>query len=190
MTNTTRVLAISGSLRGASHNTALLHVAAALAPSGVEVTHLDGLTDLPPYDEDLDVSPALEPVRALRDAIAGADAVLLATPEYNRSIPGQLKNILDWASRPYPFSALHGKPVAIIGGSPGHFGAAWAHAELRNVLEAIGARVLSRNLSIPRIHEAFDRRGGLLDPDRRGRLSEIIRLLAEDAQRGPTGLAA
>ena len=190
MTTTTGILAISGSLRSASHNTALLRAAAALSPSGVEVSRFDGLAKLPPYSEELDVGPAPDPVRELREAITRADAVLFATPEYNRSIPGQLKNVLDWASRPYPFNSLYDKPVAIIAGSPGRFGAAWAQGDLRSILEAIGARVITQSLSIPRVHEAFDRHGRLVDPGTRGQLAEIIRLLAADARRGPAGLAA
>src|SRR5947208_16805393 len=95
-----KVLAISGSLRGASHNTKLLRAAAELFPPYVEFELWDGLKAVPPYDEDDDIDPAPAAVAQLRAAIAGADAVLFATPEYNSSIPGQLKNALDWASRP------------------------------------------------------------------------------------------
>lgn len=190
MSKTTTILAISGSLRDASHHAALLNASAALAPIGVELTRFSGLMELPPYDEDRDVPPAPDPVRRLRDAIKHADAVLFASPEYNRSIPGQLKNALDWASRPYPFNSLHEKPVAIIGGSAGHFGAVWAHAELRSVLEAIGARVVGQSLSIPRLHQAFDPRGRLVDPGARDQLAEILRLLAAHPQQRRTGLAA
>jgi chromate reductase, NAD(P)H dehydrogenase (quinone) len=190
MSKTTTILAISGSLRGASYNAALLDATAALAPRGVELTRFPGLVELPPYDEDLDVSPAPDPVRRLRDAIQRSHAVLFATPEYNRSIPGQLKTALDWASRPYPFNSLYEKPVAIIGGSPGKFGAVWAHAELRSVLEAIGARVVGQSLSIPRLQEAFDRHARLVDQGPRDQLAEILRLLAAHPQRRRTGLAA
>src|ERR671937_2995858 len=107
-----KVLAISGSLRRDSYNTRLLHSAAELLPEGVELEVWDGLKAVPPYDEDDDVEPAPAAVADLRAAIAGADAVLFATPEYNSSIPGQLKNALDWASRPKGAAALLNKTVA------------------------------------------------------------------------------
>ena len=100
------------------------------------------LKAIPPYDEDDDVEPAPAAVAALRAAIAGADAVLIATPEYNASIPGVLKNALDWVSRPLRSNSLRNKPAAVIGASTGAFGAVWAQAELRKVLGTIGARVL------------------------------------------------
>jgi chromate reductase, NAD(P)H dehydrogenase (quinone) len=150
-----RVLAISGSLRRDSHNTALLRAAAERAPAGVELELWHGLKAVPPYDEDDDhpsrgaggdLAPAA--VTALRSAVAGADAVLLATPEYNHSIPGALKNALDWISRPIATNPLRNKPVAVIGASTGIFGAVWAQAELRKVLSAIGARVVDRELAV------------------------------------------
>ncbi len=137
-----RVLGIAGSLRRDSHNARLLRAAAEAVAGDVELTIFDGLKDVPPYDQDDDVEPAPEAVAHLRAAIAEADAILIATPEYNHSIPGQLKNALDWASRPYPGSALSDKPAAVIGSSVGSFGAIWAQAELRKVLGATGARVL------------------------------------------------
>src|SRR3954465_13081095 len=137
-----RILGISGSLRSGSHNTALLRAAALSLPPEAELEVYDGLRDLPHYDADLDVEPADPSVARLRDAIADADGVLIATPEFNGSIPGALKNALDWASRPFPDSALKGKPVAVVGASTGLFGAVWAQAEVRKVLGASGARVL------------------------------------------------
>ena len=94
-------------------------------------------------------------MQRLRDAIATADAVLIATPEYNSSLPGQLKNALDWASRPFPDNALRNKPVAVIGASTGMFGAVWAQAEARKVLAATGARVVDVELPVPRAEDAF-----------------------------------
>ena len=133
-----RVLAISGSLRDASHNTRLLRVAARLAPPSAEVELFNGLKDVPPYDEDDDVDPEPQPVARLRQAIAEADALLIATPEYNSSLPGQLKNALDWASRPFADNVLRNKPIAVIGASTGVFGAVWAQAEARKVLASTG----------------------------------------------------
>jgi chromate reductase, NAD(P)H dehydrogenase (quinone) len=162
-----KVLAISGSLRRDSHNTALLRAAAEHAPAGVELELWDGLKAVPPYDEDDDLpsrerggasdghsrlgaggEQAPAAVAALRSAIAGADAVLFATPEYNHSVPGALKNALDWVSRPHATNPLRNKPVAVVGASTGSFGAVWAQAELRKVLGAIGARVLDRELAV------------------------------------------
>ena len=150
-----RILGISGSLRRGSHNSELLRAAADLLPPGVELEWFHGLKAIPPYDEDDDVEPAPPAVSELREAIESADAVLFATPEYNASIPGQLKNALDWASRPFPENALRGKPVAVIGASTGMFGGVWAQAELRKVLGAIGARVLDRDLPVAAAHMAF-----------------------------------
>jgi chromate reductase len=103
-------------------------------PAGVGLVQFDTLAEIPPFDEDHDREPAPAAVRGLRDAIESADALLIATPEYNASIPGQLKNALDWASRPFATNVLRGKPVAVIGASTGPFGAVWAQAELRKVL--------------------------------------------------------
>jgi chromate reductase len=137
---TTRVLAISGSLRQASHNTQLLRLAQEHAPDGVEIVLWDGLADVPAYNEDLEVDPG-EAVEGLRGAIAGADALLIATPEYNFGVPGALKNALDWASRPYGASALTGVPTAVIGASPSSFMAVQARGDLRRALALSGAIV-------------------------------------------------
>ena len=137
---TTRVLAISGSLRRASHNTQLLRLAQEHAPDGVEIVIWDGLADVPAYNEDLEVDPG-EAVEGLRAAIAGADALLIATPEYNFGVPGALKNALDWASRPYGASALSGVPAAVIGASPSTFMAVQARGDLRRALALSGAIV-------------------------------------------------
>src|SRR5215218_11201263 len=124
-----RILGISGSLRRDSHNTALLRAAAEMLPPGAELELFDGLRDVPPYDADFDTPELQGPgVDALKEAIERADAILIATPEYNHSIPGVLKNALDWASRPVGKSALTGTPAAVIGASTGMFGAVWAQA--------------------------------------------------------------
>jgi chromate reductase, NAD(P)H dehydrogenase (quinone) len=137
---TTRVLAISGSLRQASHNSQLLRLAQVHAPHGVEIEIWDGLADVPAYNEDLEGDPG-EAVEDLRAAIAGADALLIATPEYNFGVPGALKNALDWASRPYGASALTGIPTAVIGASPSSFAAMQARGDLRRALALSGALV-------------------------------------------------
>ena len=152
-----RVLGISGSLRRNSHNTSLLEEAARLLPEGVEFEIFDGLRAVEPYDEDLDGPLAPSGAARLREELERADAVLIATPEYNSSIPGALKNALDWASRPLGASALTGLPVAVIGASTGRFGAVWAQAELRKVLAASGARVVDHELAVGMAAEALDR---------------------------------
>jgi chromate reductase, NAD(P)H dehydrogenase (quinone) len=176
-----RILAISGSLRKASHNTRLLRAAAELAPDGVELEVWDGLKAVPPFDEDDEVGEAPAGVASLRDAVAGADAVLFATPEYNSSIPGQLKNAVDWVSRPVRTGPLRNKPVAVVGASTGMFGAVWAQAELRKVLASAGARVVEGELPLPAAHTQFDEAGRLLDDEVRERLAEIVRNLSAAA---------
>jgi chromate reductase, NAD(P)H dehydrogenase (quinone) len=176
-----KVLALSGSLRDASYNTRLLRAAAELAPDGVAVELWQGLKAVPPFDED-DEAEAPAGAVALRDAVAGADAVLFATPEYNSSIPGQLKNAVDWASRPKAAAALRNKPVAVVGTSTGMFGAAWAQAELRKVLASAGARVLDTELPVPAAHTQFDDEGRLVNEELRDRLTEVVEALAAAAQ--------
>src|SRR4051812_23997631 len=129
-----KVLGVSGSLRRDSHNTTLLRAAAELLPPSVELELFDGLKAVEPYDEDDDVRAGPGGVRRLREAITSADAVLIATPEYNSSLPGQLKNAIDWASRPLGENALWGKPTAVVGASTGMFGAVWSQAEARKTL--------------------------------------------------------
>ncbi len=180
-----KVLAISGSLRRDSWNTRLLLSAAELLSDADELELWDGLKAVPPYDEDDDVTPAPAAVAELRDAIAGADAVLFATPEYNSSVPGQLKNALDWASRPLAANPLRNKPVAVIGASSGAFGAVWAQAELRKVLAAIGARVQEGDLAVGHASTRFDEQGRLADPELRERLGDVVTaLVAAVAERG------
>ena len=173
-----RVLAISGSLRAGSHNTSLLRAVAELAPAGVEVELWGGLRDVPPYDQDADgVDPVPAAVASLRESVDGADAVLFATPEYNHSIPGVLKNALDWASRPHSAHSFTGKPVAVIGSSAGIFGAVWAQAELRKVLGAMGARVVDLELPIGEAQEKLDAEGNLVDEELREKLAEVLEAL-------------
>src|SRR5436305_6139513 len=153
-----RVLGISGSLRGDSHNTRLLRAAVDVLPDDAELVLFDGLKAVAPFDEDDEQDPPASVV-AWRSAIDEADAVLFATPEYNSSIPGQLKNALDWASRPTTGAVLRNKPAAVVGASTSMFGAVWAQAELRKVLSAAGARVLEDELPVPTAHAVFDDAG-------------------------------
>jgi chromate reductase, NAD(P)H dehydrogenase (quinone) len=176
-----RVLAINGSLRHGSHNGALLRAAAELLPPDVEFTELTGLAHVPAYSEGEDICPPPVAVAALRGALVAADAVLISTPEYNSSIPGQLKNALDWASRPFPDNALRDKSAAVVGASTGMFGAVWAQAELRKVLQTIGARVVDRELAVPHAHERFDAAGRLVDSELREELSDLLLALVAHA---------
>jgi chromate reductase len=172
-----RVLGISGSLRRDSHNTLLLRAAAELVGPDDELVLWSGLADVPPYDEDVDVEPAPAAVVELRRAVAEADAVLISTPEYNASIPGALKNALDWASRPLATNAFRNKPVAVIGSSVGIFGAVWAQAELRKVLATMGARVVEVELAVGRSSERFDEAGSLVDETVQDELAEVVATL-------------
>jgi chromate reductase len=179
----TRILGVSGSLRRDSHNTKLLRAAAEAAGPDVELVLYDGLKEIPPYDEDDDIHPRPASVAWLGSAIADADAVLFSTPEYNSSIPGQLKNALDWLSRPVATNALRNKPVAVVGASTGAFGAVWAQAELRKVLAALGARVLDVELPVSHAHTRFDETGLTDDEIRAGLADAIEALVAEVRQR-------
>ena len=171
-----RILAISGSLRDDSHNTELLRAAAAVAPDGVELDLFDGLKDVPPYDADDDV-PGDQPfaVGRFKGALREADAVLISTPEYNSSIPGVLKNALDWASRPLVESPVRNKPVAVLSSSTGMFGGVWAAAETRKVLGALGARTLDATVSVPK---ADQRLAEGVDATLRDELRTVVSALA------------
>jgi chromate reductase, NAD(P)H dehydrogenase (quinone) len=175
---TVRIAGISGSLRRDSHNAKLLRQAAELCSDDVELELWDGLKAVPPYDEDDDVEPAPAGVTALKAALAGADAVLLSTPEYNGSIPGQLKNALDWASRPLRTNVLRNTPVAVVGASTGAFGATWSQQELRKVLRTLGARVVEGELALRHAHTKFDETGRLADEEARRQLREVVCTLA------------
>jgi chromate reductase len=142
-----KLLGIVGSLRADSYNAMLMRAAAQQLPSGVELEVYDGLRDVPAYDEDLE-GDGIVAVERLKAAIAEADGVLFTTPEYNGSIPGQLKNALDWVSRPFEHNPLRNKPVAVMSASTGMFGAVWSSAELRKVLGLIGARALDRDTPV------------------------------------------
>ena len=186
-----KVLAVSGSLRRDSHNTKLLRAAAELLPAEVDFELWEGLKVVPPYDEDDDVQPAPAAVAALRAAIAGADGVLFATPEYNSSVPGQLKNALDWASRPIATNVLRNKPVAVVGASTGAFGAVWSQAELRKILATTGARVVEGEVAVGHAPSRFDGEGRLADTDLREQLAEVVlALVAAVAARTLEPLAA
>ncbi|HET7454960.1 MAG TPA: NADPH-dependent FMN reductase [Solirubrobacterales bacterium] len=187
-----RVLGITGSLRRDSYNHALLREAAERLPAGAELVEFDRLGEIPPYDADVEAEGIPEPVEALRQAMREADAVIIATPEYNHSIPGVLKNALDWASRPAGQSALTGKPAAVVGASTGMFGAVWAQAETRKVLGALGGRVVEGELPVARAADLY-RNGRLeLPPEQSEQLEGLLAELVSEAEqlREPVPAAA
>jgi chromate reductase, NAD(P)H dehydrogenase (quinone) len=175
-----KVLGLSGSLRRDSHNSALLDIAGGLLPAGAGFEVYEGLRSVEPYDADLDNEIAPGGAAGFRRALEEADALLIATPEYNSSVPGALKNALDWASRPLGASALTGLPVAVIGASTGRFGAVWAQAELRKILAASGARVVEGELAIGRAPEVIGPHG-LTDHEATGRLRSLLDVLVAEA---------
>ncbi len=176
-----RILGIAGSVRRGSHNRKLLRAAGMTLPPEAELTEWDGLGGLPIFDEDMENDPPA-PVQDLLDAIEQADAILIATPEYNASVPGGLKNALDWASRPFPDNVLKAKPVAVIGASTGLFGAVWAQAEVRKALKASGAHVLESELPVGMADGAFDDDGALVDPELVTRLGDLVGDLCREAR--------
>jgi chromate reductase len=181
-----RVLGVIGSLRPDSHNRRLLRAAAQELPPGVELVLFEELKAVEPFDEtdEHETGGGMPGADAFIAAIRDADAVLFATPEYNGSIPGVLKNAIDWASRPTPAtSPLAGKPVAVIGASTGSFGAVWAQAELRKALGLAGARVLDHELAVPTAHEAFHADGRLLRGGSKRRLREILADVVSEVRR-------
>lgn len=173
------ILALCGSLRAGSLNRHLLEVAGRSLPDDVtfEVSSLVGA--LPLFNAELEVEPVPEPVRAFHRAITDADAILIASPEYNGSLTGPLKNAIDWASRPSGNAVLAGKPLAVIGASPGRFGAAWAQAETRRITDRIGAAVVPLELPVARADQAFTDDGLLRDPDLSRRLTRLVTALVD-----------
>jgi len=175
-----KVLAISGSLRRLSYNTGLLRAAQEHAPAGVEVEIYDDLESLAPYNEDREDDHP-ESVDRLLAKIEEADALLIATPEFNTALPGQLKHLVDWGSRPYgPEAKLYGKPVAVVGVSKTDYGAMWAQDQLRKALGIAGARVTDVELSVGRAHEnKFDENSNLVDQEALEQLEHVLRELVE-----------
>ncbi len=184
-----RILGVSGSLRETSFNTSLLRAALEAAPEGIELELWEGLGELPLYDEDLE-HDAPDSVRRLREDWAAADAILFATPEYNGSVPGGLKNAIDWASRPKLEAVLRNKTVAVVGASTGQFGALWAQQDLKRILGIAGARVVGTEIPVSRAHEKFDREGRLLDDEVFAQLRLHLTTLASEAVAAPDRVAA
>lgn len=182
-----RILGIPGSLRRGSFNRRLLQAAASGLPAGAKLTVWDGLAAVPPFNEDDEDGPTHPAVADLRSSIGAADAVLIATPEYNGALPGQLKNALDWASRPRGSAVLEGKPVATVSASLTPYGAAWAQQNLRKVLNVIGAEVIGGELAVPQAFQQFGEDGRLADPELTGRLTDLVTELAARTLIEPAG---
>jgi chromate reductase, NAD(P)H dehydrogenase (quinone) len=176
-----RIVGLAGSLCTGSFNRQLLAAVASELPASVTLEVWDGLEGVPPFNEDLEGGPVPLAVTELRRVIKDADGVLIATPEYNGSIPGQLKNVLDWASRPRGAAVLEGKPVATLSASPSRRGGLGAQADLRKVLSVIGAEIRGEEIAVPHIHERFDDHGGLVDRELRGHLHSTVTALTGQA---------
>lgn len=176
--------AISGSLRAASLNTALLRAAQELAPPGMAITLYEGLGAIPPYNQDVEQAGDPAPVAELKAAVRAADALLIATPEYNYAVPGVLKNAIDWLSRPAATTALKGKAVGILGASMGGGGTVRAQLVLRQCfLFTETYAMLKPEFALAGAGEKFDAAGRLVDEATRQRLAEFLQALAVWSQR-------
>ena len=172
-----RIMGFAGSLRRASYNRGLVRAAAGLAPAGITVDVMD-LADIPLYDQDVEDAGEPASVVAFKEAMGRADALLVATPEYNHGVPGVLKNAIDWASRPRVTSPLRDKPVAVMGASPGRGATARAQAQLREAFVFTGACVMPLpELLVAAAAAHFDVDGNLTDPALRGSLVELLEAL-------------
>jgi NAD(P)H-dependent FMN reductase len=177
------ILMLVGSLRAGSWTAQLTRSAAQLLPAGVEAHVYDGLAGLPHYDQDLDTDPPVTSVAAFREAVRRADGLVVATPEYNGSMPGVLKNAIDWASRPRGSSALEGKPVGVISVSPSPRGAQWAREDAEKVLRVAGAVPLEESVGVPSVHAAVVD-GRLADAEVERALRDLMRsLVSADEER-------
>lgn len=172
----TEILGVSGSLRANSYNTALLRAAAHLASPDQRLTLWHGLATIPPFNEDHEDEPGAA-VAAMRTAVEHCEAVLIATPEYNTTVPGQLKNALDWLSRPTGNGPLVGKAVAVIGASQSAYGARWSQQAVRHILQACGAVLVGEPLCVARCHTAFTANQRLRDRQQRSALARVLAAL-------------
>ena len=178
MAETIRILGIVGSLRKGSYNKALMRAATELLPKDVEL-EIFYLDDVPPFNQDLEKQPP-QVIRLFKERIRGADAILIASPEYNYSIPGVLKNAIDWASRPYGDNALDGKPVALMSVSIGRFGGARMQYHLRQSFVYLNMYPInSPEFMLPNAEEHFDANGKLIDEEARQRVRELLTSLVQ-----------
>jgi chromate reductase, NAD(P)H dehydrogenase (quinone) len=176
------ILGLCGSLRNGSLNFRLLEAAGRSITDDVSLELSAHVAALPLFDEDLEVEPLPHAVQRFHAAIRNADAILVASPEYNGSLTGPLKNALDWASRPAGDAVLRGKPLAVMGASPSRFGAAWAQAETRRIADRVGAHVIPLELPVAKAADAFTVSGDLRDPDLARRLQRLMTALVDLAQ--------
>jgi chromate reductase len=178
--NQLHILALAGSLRSGSYNRALLRAAQELAPEGMEIHLYQELASIPPYNADVEAVGDPTPVVEFKTAIRAADALLIATPEYNHGVPGVLKNALDWASRPHRHSPLDGKPAALLGAAAGRGGTMQAQAQLRQAFVYTGTCTLAQpEFSLTHAADHFDRDGRLIDQETRSALKELLEAVAE-----------
>ena len=178
---TMRILAVSGSIRAGSFNTALAHATAALAPADTTVEVVDLIRELPHYDPDLDVEPLPAAAEDLRRRFAAADGIVLFAPEYNFGLPGGFKNLIDWASRPYGKHCLVGKPVSVVGSSPSSGGAAQSVSYLRTVLPLLGAELVGDEVTIGKVNTLLDPETGAPSAELAAQMAAMIGLLASRA---------
>ncbi|WP_255953715.1 NADPH-dependent FMN reductase [Streptomyces odontomachi] len=178
-----RVLGFAGSLRAGSYNRMLLHAAQKLAPEGMTVEIAD-LAPIPLFNQDVEQQGDPEPVTAFKQQIMAADALLIVTPEYQHGMPGVLKNALDWASRPSRQSPMQGKPVAIMGASPGMTGTSRAQPQLRQTLTYNGCYAVPQpEVLVSRAHERFDDGGRLTDRTAAGLVRQVLGNLSDLTRR-------
>jgi chromate reductase len=186
-----KILGLAGSLRAGSHSERLLAAAGSALPAGAELVTWDGLRDVPPYDQDVDAIRVPAAVGDLRDAIAEADALLIVTPEYNASVPGVLKNAIDWASRPRANTPLQSKPVAVVSHSPGQFGGLWAADDLKRILKITGARPQDESVSVAQIDQVLPEGAHtLVDEDLQEALALLMAQLVDVATPAEVPIAA
>jgi chromate reductase len=185
-----QILALSGSLRRGSMNSALLRAARELAPEGVEVLIYERLESVEPYNGDRDHPGQVPPgAQSLRDALAAADGLLIASPEYNGSMPGQIKNAIDWLSRPFKESSIFGKPVVTMSAVTGAFGGVWGQADLRKSLGIAGARVIEGELAVAKAQERISEEGHVDEALRHDIELQLQRLIeAIEPSGAPEGL--
>ena len=178
-----RILALAGSLRQGSYNRGLLRAAEELAPAWVEVQFFD-IGSLPFFNEDVEAAGEPEAVQRFKDAIRNANAVLIATPEYNGAVPGVLANAIDWASRPTGRSVLRNKPVAVMGAVLGRSGSVNAQTALRGVLSRVGAIVVpDPQVLVPQASRLFDEDVNLRDEETREEIRQLVEATAHWCRR-------
>ncbi len=188
-TSLVEIAALAGSLRGASWARSLLRATTELLPADVRLAIWNDLGAVPLFNEDLESGPIPPAVADLRELIQSSDALLIVTPEYNNSIPGVLKNVLDWASRPFGQTVLKNKLVAVVGTSPLPTGAASALSDVESVLTLLGAEVVEADLAIGQVHTRIDAEGRISDRELAVRITELLVKIANQARAASPALA-